>query len=199
MVYDAGQGHLRVQRNPGVSYLPGRPLPVELGARGAGRRQRALRGSDARRYDDTWYVFSVEQETVFGTRLHYADSLRDGDWTEHPASPIATAARNRRPAGRPVVLDDGLFLFFQDVERTYGDEVRCFEVETLTESEYAHSELSQSPVLESTGDGGWRHEGMHHVDPGPATTGVENVVAVDGKDADNGWSIGVYRLVDDGE
>ncbi|MFB6075173.1 MAG: hypothetical protein ABEJ89_09180 [Haloarculaceae archaeon] len=144
-------------------------------------------------YGDTWYVFSIEQETVFGTRLHYADSFVDGDWTEHPDSPIATAARNRRPAGRPVVLEDGLYFFFQDVERTYGDKVRAFRVDELTRESYSHHEIDESPILEATMDGGWRDDGMHNVDPALAYTGVENVVPVDGKTDDGVWSIGIYR------
>jgi hypothetical protein len=147
---------------------------------------------------DTWYVFSIEQESVFGTRLHYADSLRDGGWTEHPASPIATAARNRRPAGRPVVLDDGLYCFFQDVARTYGDKVRAFRVTELTRESYSHTETDASPIVEASredGDGlAWRADGMHHVDPALAYTGGPNVVPVDGKTTSGNWSVGVYRV-----
>jgi len=147
---------------------------------------------------DTWYTFSIEQESVFGTRLHYADSLREGDWTEHPASPVATAARNRRPAGRPVVLDDGLYCFFQDVARTYGDKVRAFRVTELTRESYSHREIDASPIIEasrSEGDGlAWRADGMHHVDPALAYTGGPNVVPVDGKTTGGNWSIGIYRV-----
>lgn len=146
------------------------------------------------KFGDTWFLFSVEQESVFGTRLHYADSLRDGDWTEHPASPIATAAQNRRPAGRPVVLDDELYLFMQDVERTYGDKVRAFRVTELTRESYSHTELDASPILEASREAGWHADGMHHIDPALAYTSGPNVVPVDGKTTSSDWSIGMYRL-----
>lgn len=144
--------------------------------------------------DGTWYVWSIEQELVNGTRLHYADSLRDGAWTEHPASPVATAARNRRPAGRPVVTDDAVYLFVQDVARTYGDKVRCFEVTTLTEQAYGHREIDASPAIEATRREGWNGDGMHHVDAALAYGGETNAVLVDGKDRSGNWSIGLYRL-----
>lgn len=149
------------------------------------------------RVDGRWYLFSVEQEGVQGTRLHYADSLLADEWTEHPASPVFEAARNFRPAGRPVVYDDHLHLFIQDVERTYGDKVRCYRVETLTEAEYEHTEIEGSPVIEATRDGGWNDDGMHHVDAALAYDDTKNVVAVDGKDPDGRWSIGLYELVTD--
>lgn len=146
------------------------------------------------RFDGTWYLFSIEQEGVNGTRLHHAESLLADEWTEHPATPVFEAARNFRPAGRPFVRDGDLHLFVQDVERTYGDKVRCFRVETLTESEYEHTEIPQSPVVASTGNGGWNDDGMHHIDPMVAFAGTENVVAVDGKDPNGNWSIGLYEL-----
>jgi hypothetical protein len=145
------------------------------------------------RWNDTWYLFSVEQEEVWGTRLHYADSLLDAEWTEHPESPVATDARNFRPAGRPVVGDEAIYTFYQDVERTYGDKVRCFEVTALTREAFAHEETDASPLLEATHDGGWNDNGMHHVDAALAYTGRGNVVPVDGQDEESLWSIGLYR------
>jgi len=94
---------------------------------------------------------------------------------------------------RGVVLDDGLSLFFQDVERTYGDKVRAYRVEALIEDAYSHTELDISPILEASRDGDWRGDGMHHVDPVLVYTGVENVVPVDGKMQGSEWSIGIYR------
>lgn len=146
------------------------------------------------RRGDTWYLLSVEQDSVHGTRLHYAPSLVGADWTEHPASPVTTDPRQFRPAGRPLIDGDDLYLFFQDVERTYGDKVRCFEVTALSEREYDHREVDASPLLAATFDGGWRDQGMHHVDPALPYRGDANVVPVDGKDADHEWSIGVYRV-----
>jgi hypothetical protein len=121
-------------------------------------------------YDSKWWIFT---ETAPGTlRLYYANDL-NSHWTEHPLSPVVNGNDNiARPAGRVILNDDKLIRFAQDGSPTYGNQVRAFEINRLTISEYIERELCTSPVLESmkstesgTKLSNWRSDGMHHLDP----------------------------------
>lgn len=153
---------------------------------------------------DRWYLLgglAGREGGYEGIALYHADAL-DGEWTEHPESPVHDPAeghepdREARPGGRPIVHDDGVDVFFQDCVRVYGDKVRAYRITELTPETYADREHPSSPVIESQFDGGWNADGMHHVDAGLAYRGVKNVVSVDGKADAPGrpGSAGIYRL-----
>lgn len=71
---------------------------------------------------------------------------------------------------------------------TYGEQVRVFEVDTLTKTDYAEHEIPESPVLKA--GLGWNENGMHHCDCW--WNNNKWLCAVDGKDSNNLWSIGIY-------
>lgn len=96
-------------------------------------------------------------------RLYSAEKV-DGDWTEHPASPIVEGNRRvSRPAGRVLAFNDRIIRFAQDAWPHYGSRVRAIEIDELSPTAYSEHELDESPILEGTGDG-WNSLGMHHVD-----------------------------------
>ena len=115
---------------------------------------------------DTWWMFvdtsaDMQHHTL---RLYYAHTLT-GPWCEHPHSPlIAQNPHIARPGGRVIVADNRLTRFTQDCAPTYGNQVRAFEIVTLTPTYYAERAAGQQPVLTASGSG-WNADGMHHVDP----------------------------------
>ena len=115
------------------------------------------------RHGDRWWLFA---ETSGGgddtLRLFHAAAL-DGEWVEHPASPIVRGdATIARPAGRIVAADGRLVRFAQNCRPAYGTDVRAVEIMTLTGTDYAERPIGAGPIL---GPGaGWNAGGMHHVD-----------------------------------
>jgi hypothetical protein len=105
-------------------------------------------------------------------------------------SPIVSDDRSTaRPGGRSFVFDeDRIVRVAQKCDVSYGEQVRAFEVDTLTRERYIEHEVPQSPLLKRSGSG-WNSDAMHHYDPW--WNGTHWLVATDGNSAD-GWSIGLY-------
>jgi hypothetical protein len=145
------------------------------------------------RYNNTWWMFFANPGTSTHTYLYYSDNLTSG-WTEHPMSPIVSGDRSKaRPAGRPFIYNGNtLVRLAQKNNVTYGEAVRAFQVDTLTKAQYAEHEITQSPLLTASGTG-WNSNGMHTLDPW--WTGSDWLCAVDGKDTNDKWSIGMYRVL----
>ena len=100
------------------------------------------------RHNGRWWLFVCASPYAHDVlQLYSAESL-DGNWREHPASPlIAGDARRARPAGRVIAFEDSLIRYAQDCVPVYGSMVRAFSIDTLTDREYAEREVPQSPVL----------------------------------------------------
>lgn len=114
---------------------------------------------------DRWWLFTdtSPQQQHNTLRLYQADDLY-GPWYEHPCSPIVEAdAHKARPAGRLVVLPEGLLRYTQDCETLYGQRVFAYTA-TITPTTYAETPHGQQPVLTGSGTG-WNAVGMHHLDP----------------------------------
>jgi hypothetical protein len=120
-------------------------------------------------FNDVWWLFvgveSADGEPCNTMRLYYADRL-DGDWVEHPMSPIVKDSLEiSRPAGRMRQLDDLLIRFAQDCTVTYGHNVRAIQIERLTKDEYLESQIqSNDAYLFELGTMPHNHIGMHHID-----------------------------------
>jgi hypothetical protein len=143
-------------------------------------------------YNQKWWMFvgEVYSSVARGTcRLFYSDDLLGG-WVEHPQSPIVKADTSKsRPAGRSFVFDnDRIIRLAQKNNVIYGQRVRAFEVDVLSETQYAEHEIVESPILYESGTG-WNASGMHQFDPW--WTGDRWLGAVDGNN-DRVWSIGIY-------
>lgn len=133
-------------------------------------------------HDGKWWLFVCASPYAHDVlRLFFADSL-EGDWKEHPASPIVNRdARRARPAGRVIAFDGTLIRYAQDCHPVYGSMVRAFSIDSLTDRDYTEHEVPQSPVLRP-GEQAWNQGGMHHVDVHRLS--LENWIA-----CVDGWSL----------
>lgn len=115
------------------------------------------------RYNNIWWIFTSDGNAVL--RLFFAEDLL-GDWKEHPKSPLVLGnARIARPAGRPLVIGDRVYRFAQECDKLYGYQVRAFEIEKMTTTEYKEREVQPNPILKPTGRvWNWNGERMHHID-----------------------------------
>ena len=143
-------------------------------------------------YNGKWWMFAGEGWSSPGKGncyLFYSDDLLSG-WIEHPRSPVVVDdAGKARPGGRSFVFDTNRIVrIAQKDDVIYGQRVRAFEVDLLTETEYLEHEIASSPILYESGTG-WNASGMHHFSPW--WTGNKWIAAVDGQNNDI-WSIGIY-------
>ena len=113
-------------------------------------------------YERRWWLFTATSNDTL--RLYYANNLV-GPWIEHCKSPIVEGDGNiARPGGRVAVFDGRIVRYTQDDDPTYGNQVRAFEITTLTEKAYVEQEVDENPILQPSGSG-WNGEKMHHIDP----------------------------------
>ena len=146
--------------------------------------------------NDRWWLFTDKgNENVMAFHSEELTASPDA-WTPHANNPVVTDRRRAaRQGGRPVVLDDTLYLFFQDLEYEYGGQVRAFRVTELTPDTYSDEEVEHSPVLTGFGDG-WNSVKMHHIDPWALGDDNGWRCAVDGafdRDGDGvTWGIGIF-------
>lgn len=145
------------------------------------------------RWNDRWYLFTDRDNK--DVMVYHSDTLSPDGWEPHADNPVVTdRMQATRQGGRPVVVDDSIYLFFQDVEYEYGDEIRSYEVTELTPESYSDQETRQSPVLAGFGSG-WNGGKMHHFDPWSLGEGEGWRCSVDGAtDEDNRWAIGIYDV-----
>jgi hypothetical protein len=120
-------------------------------------------------FNDAWWLFvgvePADGEPCNAMRLYYADRL-DGDWVEHPMSPIVNDSLEiSRPAGRIRQIENRLIRFAQDCTVTYGYNVRAIQIEILTKSEYLESPIQANDgYLFELGTMPHNRIGMHHID-----------------------------------
>lgn len=133
-------------------------------------------------WNNSWYLIANTDGKTF---IYYSNSLETGEWLEHPSSPLDDHPGLNRMGGSPVIIDEKLYLMYQDCEQHYGEKVRCCRVETLTRDNFRQVEIEESPLVTGQYTGGWNHLGMHTVILNPN----RGYAIVDGHDND-GWSIG---------
>jgi hypothetical protein len=118
-------------------------------------------------HNGKWWMFAGGGSLPFRAdvlRLFHADQL-EGEWREHPCSPVIEGDPTiARPGGRVVDWGGRLFRFTQDCHPRYGLRVRAFEIHELTVETYRESAASAEPILRESGIG-WNSSGMHHIDP----------------------------------
>jgi hypothetical protein len=143
------------------------------------------------RYNNKWWLFAPTITPSYYVYLYYSDSLADpASWHEHPSSPVVVAdASEARGGGRTTIFGGNRIIRLpQKCDVSYGEAVRAFEVDTLTDTSFAEHEISQSPIVRASGSG-WNKDGMHTADPW--WTGDRWLVCADG--VSNGiWSVGMY-------
>jgi hypothetical protein len=151
------------------------------------------------RLDGRWWAILGSDDGQFDLYLYYSDDLLSDNWTPHERNPVVSGRpRAARPAGRPIVAEDRMLVFFQDCTDQYGEKARAFEIEQLSPTTYADRERPESPILEASSDYlGWNSGRMHHIDPWYTSDGW--YCAVDGDVrygskmvGPNHWSISIY-------
>ena len=138
------------------------------------------------KYKNKWWLFIETNPKGAGTlRLYYSDDIH-GPWKEHPKSPIVKDDANiSRPGGRVIFFNNKIFRVAQDDWPTYGNQLRIFEIDRLTTSEYNEHELHDIPVFGPKNSNKqvkiphWRSEGMHQLDAHKISNG-NWIACVDG-------------------
>lgn len=88
-------------------------------------------------YDGTIYLFgNVAGEGGGVLRLWFADRI-DGEFTEHPSSPIRISPNGGRMGGGIAEIDGGLVRVGQDSRGAYGDGLSFFRIRQLDREAYA--------------------------------------------------------------
>ena len=141
------------------------------------------------RYNNKWWIF-VGDTSNSNCYLYYSSELTSG-WREHPASPIVrNDASKARGGGRSFVYNNNRIIrTAQKDNPTYGEEIRAFQVDLLTEQQYGEHEIPESPLLRS-GREDWNRAAAHHFDPW--WDGNTWLCAIDGHSGDGIWKIGIY-------
>ena len=114
------------------------------------------------RYDNKWWIFASTSQNK-DLYLFYSYDLK-GPWVEHQTSPVITNNRNiARPGGRIIEYNESLYRVAQDDDPYYGNQVRIFKIDELSEEYYSEHEIEESPIIKA-GDNFWSSEGMHQFD-----------------------------------
>ncbi|MFK9089943.1 hypothetical protein [Bacillus salipaludis] len=126
-------------------------------------------------YDNKWWMLTGQSGNL---HLFFSDSL-EGEWQEHPKSPLITNNNNvTRPGGRVIVDENKIYRYAQDGEPNYGSSVSVFEIKEISEKEYIEEEVNI--ILSGTNSKhDWRKDGMHSIDQLKIKEN-EWLVAVDG-------------------
>jgi len=90
--------------------------------------------------DGIWYFFASAQWTSEG-RLFTAESLQ-GEWTEHPCSPLSADERRARSAGHLFTVGGRFYRPVQDCSTDYGMAVRLMEILILTPEHFEEREAA---------------------------------------------------------
>lgn len=113
-------------------------------------------------FNDKWWMFTGTEERDF--HVFYSDQLK-GPWLAHAHNPIiSNNDKISRPGGRLIVSDGCVHRYTQADYPHYGDSVRVFKVNTLTEHDYEEEEEGSLILSGSNEDEDWRKDGMHHID-----------------------------------
>lgn len=153
------------------------------------------------RWNGRWWAMLGSDDGRHDLCLYYSNDLLCDEWTPHKRNPVASGRPEAgRPAGRPIVTNDGILVFLQDCAAQYGDKIRAFEVKRLSPTDYADRERPESPILEGSNRRlGWNSGRMHHIDPWYTVDGWR--CAVDGNIGwgrrafgPNHWAIGMYEV-----
>ena len=141
-------------------------------------------------HESKWWIFTADTTNLGG--FLFSSPTLFGPWIEHPKSPIVPSDKSRlRSGGRVITLADGsMFRFVQKDDVSYGEKVRAFQIDTLTDTDFSEHEALAQPLL-SPGPNAWNASGMHNFDPW--WTGSKWIASVDGLQG-NVWSIGIYEV-----
>lgn len=104
------------------------------------------------------YLFANRKKRLY---LYYASNLL-GNWTLHPKSPVRWGNYSRC-AGRIFEHHGELFRPAQELSKGYGNSMRMFKIQKLSEREYKEIPVGDGDFLHPFGNS-WARFGMHHYD-----------------------------------
>lgn len=152
------------------------------------------------RWEDRWWALAGGENR--NTYVYHSDELEASDWEPHPDNPVVEDRPfASRPSGRTIVLDDRIFVPFQQTEDLYGESIQGYWITELTTEAYEDDHLGT--VIQGTDrytaedEPAWNSLRMHHYDPWYLGDGEGWRVAVDGGPADTegpNWAIGIYHI-----
>ncbi|ETI67551.1 hypothetical protein BAVI_17017 [Neobacillus vireti LMG 21834] len=131
-------------------------------------------------YNNKWWLQAGKSGKL---HLFYSDEL-EGNWKEHPKSPLISDNNSiTRPGGRVIVDKENIYRYSQDGKPNYGSAVRAFKITQLSENEYKEEELNL--VLSGTKkEIDWNKDGMHTIDQIKIADN-QWLIAVDGHKLEN--------------
>lgn len=111
-------------------------------------------------YNNRWWMFGGKRGRL---HLFFSDKI-DGNWREHPSSPIiSNNSCITRPGGRVIENNNILYRYAQDGNPNYGSALRIIKIKKISETEYEEEESNL--LLKGTkSENDWRKDGMHTID-----------------------------------
>lgn len=150
-------------------------------------------------WNDRWWCLGGYDRG--DTYVYYSDELETGGWQPHDDNPVVEdRPRGSRPAGRPIVRDDDILVFFQSLVGGFGQEVNAYRITDLEPDRYQDERHPASPLvqgsdrLDAEDEPVWNADRMHQYDAWYMGEGEGWRIAVDGDDGNNDWSIGIYHV-----
>ena len=98
-----------------------------------------------------FYLFGNRLEEGAGVLRLWSSETLNGNFAEHPGSPVRISPKGSRMAGNILVRGESLWRFGQDLSREYGDGVILFEIERLSAEGYCEAERSRLKFAEVRG------------------------------------------------
>ena len=94
--------------------------------------------------NSVYYLFTTRiEKNNYSQLLFYSDSL-NGNFEEHPKSPICIQKKYARNAGSVFKKDSKLYRPSQDCSRTYGEKVSIHEITILNQNDYQESTINDN-------------------------------------------------------
>lgn len=87
-------------------------------------------------HDNVWYLFFGELESASSKLNLWVSDTVNGEFEEHPSSPICISPSSARMAGRILVTEEGIFRFGQNNNRAYGAAITISEITELSKESY---------------------------------------------------------------
>ena len=129
-------------------------------------------------YNNMWWLFVTTNEDD-NLNVYYSHTL-NGEWTQHPLSPVVKGNKHfARGGGRVVDYNGKIYRYTQDCSTRYGVQVFAFEITQLDTLHYNEKMVQNKPIIKADPKGSWNSLGMHTVDPIQLKTG-EWISTVDG-------------------
>lgn len=109
-------------------------------------------------WEGVHYLLNIDPD--YECHVFYSDQLLQGEWLEHPKSPLGIGNR-LRPAGRPRIEGDQIVIPVQCRRKGYGSAVYSLVLSNLSKT---HLKFKKGPALLKPLRNSLFSAGIHHVD-----------------------------------